>query len=63
MGAKEKKLRKLKDKINKLSEKLENEIISICEISSYQDSSVFSYNIDRLREFTKQLNDFEFLNK
>lgn len=60
---KEQKLKKLKDKVNKLSEKLESEIRGICEMSDYRDSSTFSYNIDRLNNFTRHLNEFEFTNK
>lgn len=59
----ERKLKSIKTKSQKFAEKMENDIIKLCRISKYQDSSVFSYNIDRIRLFLKELNEFEFSNK
>lgn len=57
-----KKLQKLKNKVNKFSEKTIEEIYEICENLDYKNSSTFSYNVDRLKEFTKQINDFQIEN-
>jgi hypothetical protein len=59
----EKKLIKLQAKVNKFNEKMKQEIYALCEKMQYQDSSRFSYNIDRLEAFTRELNDFKILNK
>ena len=47
----------------KLTEEISMEIYSICEGLNYQDSSNFSYNIDRLEQFNNSLQDFKILNK
>ncbi len=57
----EKKLKSIQKKSNDFAEKMEIEIYSLCENLNYQDSSRFSYNIDRLRLFLNELNDFKIL--
>ena len=48
-------------KVAKQTEKLKNEIYSICENLDYQNSSRFSYNIDRLEQFNNELQDFKII--
>lgn len=57
----EKKLKSIQKKSNDFAEKIENEIYSLCENLDYKNSSRCSYNIDRLRLFIKELNDFKIL--
>lgn len=59
----EKKLKSIQKKSNDFAEKMELEIYELCENLNYQDSSRFSYNIDRLRLFLKELNEFKILDK
>lgn len=59
----EQKIAKLQKKALKFQEKMNNEIHEICEGLDYSNSSRFSYNIDRLKEFTEQLNNFKILGK
>lgn len=59
----EQKIAKLQKKALKFQEKMNNEIHEICEGLDYSNSSRFSYNIDRLKEFTEQLNNFKILEK
>jgi hypothetical protein len=59
----DKKIQALKNKVAKQTEKLKLEIQTICEKLKYQDSSRFSYNIDRLEAFNKELQEFEIFNK
>lgn len=55
----EKKIERFKKKVNKITEKLEIECYSICENLDYKNSSLFSYNIDKIREFRNHVNSFE----
>jgi hypothetical protein len=59
----EQKIAKLQKKALMFQEKMNNEIHEICEGLDYSNSSRFSYNIDRLKEFTEQLNNFKILGK
>jgi hypothetical protein len=59
MKNQEKKILALQNKVAKQTEKLKNEIYSICENLDYQNSSRFSYNIDRLEQFNNELQDFK----
>lgn len=59
----EKKLKKIQKKSNKFADKMKEEIYSLCEMMNYQDSSRFSYNIDRLEQFIKEINEFKLSNK
>ena len=61
MKNQEKKILALKNKVAKQTEKLKNEIYSICENLDYQNSSRFSYNIDRLEQFNNELQDFKII--
>lgn len=54
----ESKIKALQLKVAKLTEKLENDILGICEQLDYKDSSVFSYNVDRLKHFNSELQKF-----
>jgi hypothetical protein len=54
-----KKIARLQLKVDKLTAKLENDIREICEQLDYKNSSRFSYNIDRLQSFNKELQSFE----
>jgi|LakMenE01Jun11ns_1017448.scaffolds.fasta_scaffold8758954_2 hypothetical protein len=58
----QKKIIALQNKIAKQTEKLTTEIQSICEQLDYQNSSCFSYNIDRLKQFNEGLQDFKIIN-
>lgn len=55
----EKKIDNFKKKISKLTEKLTEEIYGICEGLDYKDSSVFSYNIDRLKQFNDGVQEYK----
>jgi hypothetical protein len=57
-----KKIARLQLKVDKLTAKLENDIRAICEQLDYKNSSRFSYNIDRLQQFNKELQSFEIFN-
>ena len=59
MKNQEKKILALQKKVAKQTEKLKNEIYSICENLDYKNSSTFSYNIDRLEHFNNELQDFK----
>jgi hypothetical protein len=58
----QKKIIALQNKVAKQTEKLTNEILSICEKLDYKNSSRFSYNIDRLKQFNEGLQEFEIYN-
>lgn len=59
----QKEIEALKIKLAEQTELLTEQIRTICESLEYQDSSRFSYNIDRLEEFNRNLQEFEMLNK
>ena len=61
MKNQEKKILALQKKVAKQTEKLKKEIYSICENLDYQNSSRFSYNIDRLEQFNNELQDFKII--
>jgi hypothetical protein len=61
MNKTEKKIEALKIRAAKMQAKFENDIYAICEQLEYRDSSNFSYNIDRLRQFINGLNEFSLL--
>ena len=63
MKNQEKKILALQNKVAKQTEKLKNEIYSICENLDYQNSSRFSYNIDRLEQFNNELQNFKIITK
>ena len=62
MKNQEKKILALQNKVAKQTEKLKNEIYSICENLDYRNCSRFSYNIDRLDHFNNELQDFKIIN-
>ena len=55
---KDKAVLKLKERVAVITDNLRFEITSICEQMNYKDSSKFSYNIDRLIAFNKNLQEF-----
>ena len=57
------KIEALQQRAAKLTEEIRMEIWSICEGLNYQDSSRFSYNIDRLEQFNNEIQNFKILNK
>lgn len=61
MQKSEKKILALQKKVAKQTEKLKNEIYSICETLDYKNSSLFSYNIDKLEEFNNYLQNFKII--
>jgi hypothetical protein len=61
MQKSEKKILALQKKVAKQTEKLKNEIYSICETLDYKNSSRFSYNIDRLEQFNNDLQNFKII--
>lgn len=52
------KIQLLKDKVSKLTEELTNEINEIVNELPYKESSLFSYNVDRLKQFNDNLQNF-----
>jgi hypothetical protein len=58
----QKKIHELKKKVENLKIELEAEIYEICENLDYINASNFSYNIDRLKQFTDGLINFELRN-
>ena len=58
----EKKIANLKKKVAKLTETLKEEITVICRELDYHNSSRFSYNIDRIEQFNKDVQEFEIIN-
>ena len=62
MKNQENKILALQKKVAKQTEKLKNDILSICENLDYHNSSRFSYNIDRLEQFNNELQDFKIKN-
>jgi hypothetical protein len=58
-----KKIARLQSKVDKLTAKLKNDIYEICENLDYQNSSRFSYNIDRLEHFNNELQSFQIFNQ
>lgn len=63
MKTTEKKIEKLQKKVQNFKNKIEDDIYEICENLKYQDSSIFYYNIDRLKHFVGELNNFKISNK
>lgn len=61
MQKSEKQIMALQKKVAKQTEKLKNEIYSICETLDYKNSSRFSYNIDRLEQFNNDLQNFKII--
>ena len=57
--AAEKKIAALQKKVAAQTEKLKTNIQSICEMLDYKNSSNFSYNVDRLEQFNKELQNFQ----
>lgn len=55
----DKQLKEIKDKSVLLADEMKNDIYAICEQLDYKQSSVFSYNIDRLNAFIQELNNFK----
>lgn len=51
------KIAELQNKVAKLKDELTNDIYTICEESTYKNSSLFSYNIDNLNRFIEYLNE------
>lgn len=51
------KISKLLATVAKLQDELQNDIYEICEESTYHSSSIFSYNIDNLKNFVDYLNE------
>ena len=63
MKTTEKKIEKLQKKVQNFKNKIEDEILEICENLKYKDRSRFSYNIDLLEHFVDELNNFKISNK
>ena len=61
MQKSEKQILALQKKVAKQTEKLKNEIYSICETLDYTNCSRFSYNIDKLEEFNNYLQEFKII--
>ena len=53
------KIEALQEMVNKFQEEVKDKIYEICEGLEYKESSVFSYNIDRLQQFVRRLNEFK----
>jgi polyhydroxyalkanoate synthesis regulator phasin len=52
-------LEELQKEVNEISEKWMSQIYGICEKLDYKNSSNFSYNVDRLKRFVEELNEFK----
>ena len=50
------KIEALQEIVNKFQEEVEEKIYEICEGLPYKQSSVFSYNVDRLKQFVEGIN-------
>lgn len=50
------KIKILLNKFNKMEEEITNAIHEICGLSEYKESSLFSYNVDRFKQFVEELN-------
>jgi hypothetical protein len=61
MNKQEIKLNRFKVKIEKLTQKLKLEVYEICENLDYHNSSVFSYNVDRLEQLNKEVQEFNII--
>ena len=51
------KIEALQIEVNKMATLWTAEIYSICETMDYKNSSLFSYNIDRMKHFVDFLNE------
>ena len=54
----QKKISSLINQVELIEIELLDKIYEICEMSNYKESSNFSYNIDKLKIFTKGLKDY-----
>jgi len=61
METNQQKIEDLQQKVEILTIELSDEIYSICESLDYRNCSRFSYNIDRLNEFNKHLQEFKII--
>ena len=59
----EKKILRFQIKMEKQTQKIKDQIYSICEELDYKNSSVFSYNIDRIEHFNKEIQEFNLRQK
>ena len=53
----------IKEKSNAFAEQIKIDIYALCEKLDYKNSSIFSYNIDRIEAFIRELNDFNITQK
>jgi hypothetical protein len=53
------KIEALQEMVNKFQEEAQEKIYEICNGLEYPKSSVFSYNVDRLKQFVDGINEFE----
>jgi thermostable 8-oxoguanine DNA glycosylase len=53
------KIEALQEIVNKFQDEVKEKIYEICEGLGYKESSVFSYNIDRLEQFVNGINEFK----
>jgi hypothetical protein len=56
------KINDLKNEVIQIEKDLSIKIYEICEGLDYKNSGRFSYNIDRLKLFVKELTEFEIIN-
>jgi hypothetical protein len=61
METNQQKIKDLQQKVEILTIELSDEIYSICESLDYHNCSRFSYNVDRLKEFNKHLQEFKII--
>ena len=59
----EKKILRFQIKMEKQTQNIKDQIYSICEELDYKNSSVFSYNIDRIEHFNKEIQEFNLRQK
>jgi polyhydroxyalkanoate synthesis regulator phasin len=55
----ESEINEFKQEVEKLEAKMKEKISSICNKLDYKNSSVFSYNNDRIQQFAKEVKDFK----
>lgn len=54
-------IKQLQREVNEKAEIWIEQMFGICEKLDYHNSSIFSYNIDRLSQFVKELQDFNII--
>ena len=59
----EKKILRFQIKMEKQTQNMKDQVYSICEKLDYVNSSLFSYNIDRISTLNKEIQEFNLRQK